>query len=217
MYLSFLDPQTTNKIKFFLISSFLLHAGLSALLLTFSTQKTAEPIYLSVSLFSPSLQKSGGLGSVRSPKANKFKKNLNTPSPSLSTPSDLTTQSTESIASSSTEKLGDGLGNTDIDLSQSTDPQAGVYLGELSELLNRFKSYPQMAKQLGIEGLVKLVVTVDTETGEIKSIKTLHADHKILEQSAISTIRRISKFPKLPLVITSQTFSITIPMNYQFK
>lgn len=219
MYLSYLDPQTTNNIKFFLISSLFLHAGLIALLFIGSTHKSVEPTYLSVSLFSPQLQRSGGLGAVRTPKLvnTKFKKNTNTAPISSLTSKDSDLQSTQMDSAANQEKLGDGLGQTDTDLSQSTDPQAGLYLSELSQLLNRFKSYPQMAKQLGIEGLVKLVVTVDTESGEIKAIKTLHADHKILEQSAINTIKRISKFPKIPLVISSQTFTITIPLNYKFQ
>lgn len=217
MSLNFLSLLTTNRIQVFLIGSLLLHAGLSALLFSFSTNKNNEPIYLSVSLFSPNLSQSGGLGSVRKTKVIKTKNNLKSSQPEpisndISNAETVVTQSSASV-----EQIGDGFGTSDVDLSQSTDPQAGIYLGELSELLNRFKSYPQMAKQLGIEGLVKLLVTVDTETGEIKSIKTLHADHKILEQSAVNTIRRISKFPKLPIVLSSQTFNITIPMNYKFK
>lgn len=89
---------------------------------------------------------------------------------------------------------GDALGNQKAAAQQ----RAIRYTQELSLWIDKFKDYPQEVKDEGIEGVVKIYLTMDRE-GNIQSRQiTQHSPYPILDRLAMDAVRRANPVPKLP-------------------
>jgi protein TonB len=100
-------------------------------------------------------------------------------------------------------------------------PVADVYIKTLPEIdgeaCARLVSYPAEAEQLGIEGEVKLRVSLD-ETGKVHDIKVLAGLGHGLDQAAISALRNKCKFKPAvgtdgkPVAYVIQTYTWTFEL-----
>ena len=80
---------------------------------------------------------------------------------------------------------------------------------------NRF--YPQRAKQLGIEGDVRLMVALMPD-GSVKEVRLLQSSgHVLLDQAARGIVELAAPFAPLPLEITKDTDILEIIRTWQFR
>ena len=85
------------------------------------------------------------------------------------------------------------------------------YLKLVISEIEKHKFYPLMARRLGVEGKVKLLVEIDGK-GNLANVKVLHSDSKLLSKAAKETLSKC-KFPPPP----SGKFSGEIIINYELK
>ncbi|MBU2568141.1 MAG: energy transducer TonB [Elusimicrobia bacterium] len=79
------------------------------------------------------------------------------------------------------------------------------------------KEYPAEARGQGIEGIVYLRFTIlsDGQTDKIKIIKS--SGYKILDQSAVNTVRKANLFPPLPEELNIPCVQIQVNLVYTLK
>lgn len=117
---------------------------------------------------------------------------------------------------------GAGTGGSDIPASGRGVPGTGgdaggraAYLKEhfnyIRDLITRNLAYPAVARRMGWKGQM-IVSFVICEGGRVENIRILKSSgHRILDENAVNTIKRIQPFPKPPVKA-----EIVIPIAYQF-
>jgi periplasmic protein TonB len=99
--------------------------------------------------------------------------------------------------------------------SDSLDPKS-LYFTKIFRQISRVKAYPSMARQLSIQGQVRLQLVIST-LGELIDIQTLSFDHEILKQASVEAVRKVGKFDPPPFEIVGSSFSLIIPLRYQLR
>jgi protein TonB len=80
---------------------------------------------------------------------------------------------------------------------------------------NRF--YPQRAKELGIEGDVRLMVAL-YPNGHVKEVRLLQSSgHALLDSAAIGIVELAAPFPALPIEMAQHTDILEIIRTWQFR
>lgn len=92
------------------------------------------------------------------------------------------------------------------------------YMGRLGPLIQREYFYPAIAKRMGQEGRVLVVVVLDAR-GELVRVQVRQsAGHAALDEAALSTIRRLRKLPAPPAELLRQgRFTLLIPIRYELR
>ena len=83
--------------------------------------------------------------------------------------------------------------------------------------INKAKSYPKLARRAGVEGRVLVAITVDRR-GTILEVEIRQSSgHITLDESALATIRGLSRFPMPPSGLTWQVQVFELPMRYSLN
>ncbi|MFO7569323.1 MAG: energy transducer TonB [Smithellaceae bacterium] len=95
------------------------------------------------------------------------------------------------------------------------DPAQSAYLKEhfnyIRELIMKHLDYPSAARRMGWKGQLTVAFVI-CEKGHVREIRIVESSgHKILDDNAVKTIRRIAPFPRPPV-----RAQIVIPIEYRF-
>ncbi len=85
------------------------------------------------------------------------------------------------------------------------------YLKEVLREIERNKYYPLIARRMGIEGSVELLIVIN-DKGKLERVTVLKASSEILSKAAVKTLKKCS-FPKPP----GGKFKGKIKINYVLK
>lgn len=92
--------------------------------------------------------------------------------------------------------------------------EARSYLGELQQWLERQKVYPKAASRLGITGQAEVTFKI-AKSGEFLDIQLAKSSaSELLDQSALSLVKRASRFRPIPDEISERQLTVTVPVNY---
>jgi protein TonB len=108
-----------------------------------------------------------------------------------------------------------------------TAPSAGIsavaaraqasWYNTLVAHLNRYKRYPIEARAHNIEGVVKLEFTLD-RSGRIVSSRIMQSSGSpLLDDEAMSMIRRAAPLPAPPQQVPGTAFSLAVPIKFRTK
>jgi protein TonB len=90
------------------------------------------------------------------------------------------------------------------------------YISMLIAEIERRKFYPPIARRMGIEGVVRVKITLDRK-GKLKEVKvTSSSGSKILDRATVKLMKRCH-FPPLPPEYGKEKFSVEIPIRYTLK
>ncbi len=90
------------------------------------------------------------------------------------------------------------------------------YISMLIAEIERRKFYPPIARRMGIEGVVRVKITLDRK-GKLKEVKvTSSSGSKILDRATVKLMKRCH-FPPLPPEYGKEEFSVEIPIRYTLK
>jgi len=219
MFPNYLSQLNINKtIRLLALGlSLTLHAGLMALLFVSGFEGLTPANFVTVELLGGSKEVINNLPQKPKP-TSVTKKKVLTPmsqenSDTLAASSDSPTTNVTSTASNTNDsyQLDQYLGN----VSGTPDPRS-IYFTKIFKQISSVKSYPAMARQLSIQGQVKLLLQISSE-GEVLEMKALEYDHEILKQASLDAIKKAGKFEKPPFQIHGSSFSLIIPLRYQIK
>lgn len=91
-----------------------------------------------------------------------------------------------------------------------------MYIKKVISSLDKNKQYPELAKEMGIQGTVKLLLTIN-RNGNVEKIKIAESSgFPILDKNAIETAKK-SKFPPFPEEIKKDDIKITIFISYKLN
>lgn len=89
-----------------------------------------------------------------------------------------------------------------------------AYHSRLRDWLARYQRYPEMAQRLRQQGRVEVALTLDTQGRLIDSRILASSGHALLDQEALSLLRRASPMPAPPSVPGAGPFNITVPIDF---
>ncbi len=89
------------------------------------------------------------------------------------------------------------------------------YTSEIRREIEQNLIYPNLAKRLRMQGIVKIKFRV-LKNGTITTIKTLNTPKRLLEKGAIKTLNSISLKP-IPSELNEQFLDIVIPIEFKLK
>jgi len=90
------------------------------------------------------------------------------------------------------------------------------YIAAVIAEIEKNKFYPPIARRMGIEGLVKVTITL-SRSGKLKNVKVSSSSgSKLLDRAAVKLIKKCH-FPPLPSEYKGQEFTIEIPINYALR
>ncbi|SNR75651.1 energy transducer TonB [Desulfurobacterium atlanticum] len=91
-----------------------------------------------------------------------------------------------------------------------------MYIKEVINSLDKNKQYPELAKEMGIQGTVKLVLTID-RNGNVEKIEVAESSgFPILDKNAVKTVKK-SKFPPFPPEVKKEKMKINIYITYKIN
>lgn len=91
-----------------------------------------------------------------------------------------------------------------------------MYIKEVIHSLDKNKQYPELAKEMGIQGTVRLLLTID-RNGNVEKIELAESSgFPILDKNAVETVKK-SKFPPFPKEVKNNRIQITIYISYKLK
>lgn len=206
----------TNKRYFFWIISFLTHGGVLLVLSLQSEDKKKSKSFemIAVEWLSPSSQV-GHKEVIEKKKLKRNKKseieNQNEAIKNADS-KDIFQEEGSEKASNLNEFNMESMGGE----GGGTPTPRSLYFGQVMGLLNQHKRYPPMARQLGIQGVVKLRLKVN-RSGEISQADVLSFEHELLKQAAIRMIEELKKFPPPTFGFEDEAFFVSIPIRYQLR
>jgi len=90
------------------------------------------------------------------------------------------------------------------------------YIAAVIAEIEKNKFYPPIARRMGIEGLVKVTITL-SRSGKLKNVKVSSSSgSKLLDRAAVKLIKKCH-FPPLPSEYKGQEFTIEIPITYVLR
>jgi len=91
------------------------------------------------------------------------------------------------------------------------------YQDMVKQRIEEARKYPEWAKEQGIEGITHLRFII-LANGNSQEIKLVHSSgSKILDQEAITTIKRASPFPSPPKEIASSSIQMEVSLVFTLK
>ncbi|WP_456397316.1 energy transducer TonB [Desulfurobacterium sp.] len=91
-----------------------------------------------------------------------------------------------------------------------------MYIKEVINSLDKNKQYPELAKEMGIQGTVRLLLTID-RNGNVEKIEIAESSgFPILDKNAVETVKK-SKFPPFPNEIKSSKIKVAVYISYILK
>ena len=88
------------------------------------------------------------------------------------------------------------------------------FSAEIHKAVSLQMQYPQMAQMRGWEGEVIILFKIDEQGALMKPSIKQSSGRKILDEEALSMVKRVSPIPKLPKELEGSEFSIHIPITF---
>jgi TonB family protein len=217
MLLNFWLSNFNKSLKFLAYgASLVIHLSFIFILFSTSPIKLKASDFVKVDLIGGSKEFSHKSSPAKTYKNIKPKIKATQPEPSEPAPlenlkADAKENSTISAQKEESYQIEQYLGNN-----EATNDQRAIYFTKIFRQISRFKSYPSLARQLSIQGQVKIQLTI-SNTGEVLDLKTLYFDHEILKQASIDAVKKAGNFDRPPFEILGPQFSLVIPMRYQLN
>lgn len=115
--------------------------------------------------------------------------------------------------SGSASSIGDQAMNT----STFVPKEMVSYIRDVQEKIAQTVIYPEMARQYGWEGTVKLDLSINYD-GTLKSVIVKESSgHDVFDYDAVNTAQKLSPYSVFPPEIDSEQINITIPIVYSLK
>jgi protein TonB len=203
-----------------LIISALLHASFFVVAI-FVSMKTIKPLPLGVELnfdAAPAAPKAAPVAAMpvtmkkTAPVIATSEDVVSKTAPAAALPQETSTAATTSSSATSVAVTGrEGVANgSEVSAEER-------YLYELKKLLERRKSYPNMAKKMGHAGTVTMRFTLKAD-GSLSNAEVVgKAPYETLNQAAVSLVQGIDGLKPFPQDIHRDTWSITVPIEYTLK
>lgn len=91
------------------------------------------------------------------------------------------------------------------------------YQDIIKQRIEETREYPEWAKQRKLEGSVHLRFTINSR-GQLGAIQIVHSsNYKILNQSALETVKNAGPFPPIPEEIQKNSVNIEVSIVYLAK
>ena len=90
----------------------------------------------------------------------------------------------------------------------------GSYYRLLSEWLERYKQYPDLARRRGLEGTASLRVAIRRDGSVISAALQAPSRHDVLDRAALDLVRRAEPFPRMPSDLTGERFEFVVPIHF---
>jgi protein TonB len=92
-----------------------------------------------------------------------------------------------------------------------------VYLQSIYQKIEKYKRYPRLARDRGIEGSILVEFVLDSNGKLLHNQVLRSSGFKILDREALLTIRRAAPFPKLPAHQMAGQVVLKIPITFELK
>lgn len=83
--------------------------------------------------------------------------------------------------------------------------------------LNRHKHYPRLAKRARLTGVAYVRITIDARGKVLSATIRKSSGHKVLDDGALETVRRMGSLPKPPGELGWTTRALDIPIKYSVR
>ncbi|AEB08240.1 energy transducer TonB [Desulfobacca acetoxidans] len=88
------------------------------------------------------------------------------------------------------------------------------YLREIRRLLEKQKEYPLMARRRNIQGMVVVMFTIASGGQVDASQVSRSSGHDLLDEAARNTVRRVGRFPPIPVDLKRQKLTVAVPLAF---
>lgn len=83
--------------------------------------------------------------------------------------------------------------------------------------IDRAKTYPVLARKIGLEGRLMIEITV-SRAGEVLSVKIRESSgHEMLDQNALATVRELGQLPPPPRELSWAQKTFVLPVRYKLQ
>ena len=90
-----------------------------------------------------------------------------------------------------------------------------AYRSALTATIERYKHYPRLARRMGFEGIVFLLVKISSKGHLVGKPKILRSSgYKILDREALRMLLKASPFSVMPMGINKNFIQFKIPINF---
>jgi len=109
------------------------------------------------------------------------------------------------------------IGDQAINTSTFVPKEMVSYIRDVQEKIAQSVIFPEMARQYGWEGTVKLDLSINYD-GTLKSVIVKESSgHDVFDYDAVNTAQKLSPYSVFPPEIDSEQINITIPIVYSLK
>lgn len=114
-------------------------------------------------------------------------------------------------------KGGDGGGHGGAAASAGGGKTQDRYYAELAAWLERHKRYPQRARQMRQEGVVRIRFAINRTGKVISHSVEKSSGHRALDEAASELLRRASPMPAIPPALGQSRLEIVVPIAYRLR
>jgi protein TonB len=92
-----------------------------------------------------------------------------------------------------------------------------TYLAELRQAIARRRSYPSIARRLGLTGRATVSFVLEAD-GRITNVRLASASgHAVLDEAAVATVHRLGQFKPIPAATGRSHWSLRVPLDFSLN
>lgn len=91
------------------------------------------------------------------------------------------------------------------------------YRSSVTQMLNRYREYPDRAKRRGIEGQNSIYLVIGRDGKVLEARMLSSSGSKILDRETERMIERVRQFPPFPDTMTEDKIVLTVPVIYNLR
>ncbi|MCB5188623.1 energy transducer TonB [Methylobacillus caricis] len=100
---------------------------------------------------------------------------------------------------------------------QDLDAARNLYGSMLARAISKYKQYPKIAQMRGWEGEVIVEVQSDGNGNIISSKIQKSSGHKVLDEQALTMVKKASPLPTPPEMLRGKTLNILVPIPFSLE
>ena len=128
------------------------------------------------------------------------------PTPEIATAQNQTSLKTQQLENAEAKRIA----------AQTQEARQTLLAALISEI-EKAKHYPNAARKLGIEGVVNIIVQVDSAGNIVQSKLTNDNSPPLLQKAALATMEKVQRNWSKRANVNNQSLSVTIPIRYALK
>lgn len=90
----------------------------------------------------------------------------------------------------------------------------GEYTRRIRDRIAEVKKFPRLAKERGYEGQPVVAFTLKKDGGLVEFTLALSSGHRILDKSALETIKKAVPYPEIPDKLNVDSINFKLPISY---